>query len=198
MKELSQKYLIALTNKGVRNAIFKKEIIKELVSGDNPIYPKIIEKGTQISVIKNERGFEFIASILGLMINDFCGNFNTRNPMNDEQIADLAIELVTDYWSYKLEDFIAFFSLAKRGLYGKVYDRVDAATIYQMLAEYNKQRDMGLFEMQKYTDHEKYGREKQEDETGHVMALAGEFGNLRKLMAKNQEEIDRLNPDKKP
>jgi hypothetical protein len=198
MKELSQKYLVAVTNSGIENKILKKQVVSDLTKGDDPLFPAIIEQGTQISVIRANNSFEFIAGILGIMINDFCGNFNTRNPMSEDQIADLAIELVNDYWCYKLEDFVVFFSLAKRGRYGKVYDRMDAATIYQLLAEYNKDRDNGLIEMQtQYTRYEKSGRSRPdgEDINDGVTMLAGAFSKLKETFNKNQETINKLKPD---
>jgi hypothetical protein len=193
MKPLSTRYINALTGRDNEHIQDKKVLTGALIYGDKPNFPAILNNGTQLSVLKNELGLDYSASILALMIGDFCSNFNTRFPMSAEQIADFAIELLTDYWTYRLEDFVAFFALAKRGNFGKVYDRIDAAVILTFLGEYNKHRESNLIESQMYfTQHEKGYRDRPEGDG--VTGLAGAFSEVKKLAGFNKDQINRLDP----
>ena len=168
------------------------------INADKPNLPAILGQGTQISVLRLVEGLEKTASIVGLLINDFCSNFNTRYPMSAEQIADLAIELITDYWTYKLEDFIVFFSLARRGVYGKVYDRVDASVILGMLGVYHKQRDEELYLIQtRPLEPEKQPRQRPDPENDGFTKIAGAMQAVKGIATMNKEQINRLDPKNK-
>lgn len=117
-----------------------KEFSVELIENGYPNFHKIISKGTQISILKKDKGIQFLATVLGLLIADFQKSFNLIRPMNEEQVANLSIDLINDYWSYRFEDFVAFFQLAKKGVYGKILDRMDSNTIQSMLLVYDTQR----------------------------------------------------------
>lgn len=117
-----------------------KEMTAEIVKNGTPNFPLILSQGTQISILKKEKGPQFLATIIGLLITDFQRSFNLIRPLNDEQIAIISIELMTEYWGYRFEDFIAFFQLAKKGIYGNILDRLDANTILKMLLVYDTQR----------------------------------------------------------
>ncbi len=139
-KELSERFMkCIISHKQGVNFEFK-ELAADLVTNGAPNFPAIIERGTQMSLLKKEKGSEFLAMILSLLIADFQKSFNLIRPMNDEQIANLSMDLINDYWSYKFEDFVAFFQLAKKGVYGKILDRMDNNTIQAMLLVYDTQR----------------------------------------------------------
>lgn len=182
--------------KGTENLFEKKRLASLLVSGDSPNFALIIKNGTQLSVLKRERGVDVVVGILSLIIAEFCSSFNIKHNMSAEQIADLALELVGEYWAYKLEDFVAFFNLAKKGRYGKIYDRIDAPTIFQMLVEYNIDREKSLYEINiKPTQDEKYNRPKPINELGNLTTLAGAMSSVREMAGKNKEQIERLKPN---
>ena len=186
---------MAAISQGTAGIIEKKEITGSLTFGNQVNFPLILKQGTQLSIITKKEGLEFTASMIGLLINDFCMNFNTRERMGAEQIADLAVELATDYWGYKLEDFIAFFALAKKNKYGKIYDRVDPSTILLLLEAYNKERDENLYIIQaEHTAGEKGYRPRQDNENNGLTKLAGSFESIKKLAEHNQSNINRLKP----
>lgn len=195
MKPLSRRYINAIQGQDNERVQDRKVLTGALIYGDKPNFPAILNNGTQLSAIQTELGRDITASILALMIGDFCSNFNTRFPMSAEQIADFSIELLTDYWTYRLEDFVAFFALAKRGNFGKVYDRMDSAVILTFLGEYNRARETNLIESQMYfTQHEKGYRERPEGDG--VTGLAGAFNEVKNLVGFNKEQIKRLDPGK--
>lgn len=111
-----------------------------LIADGQPNLPAILKEGTQLSVIIKLKGEQFTHSVLGLLIHEFQSAFNLIRPITDDQAADLAMEFMANWWAYKLEDFVAFLQLAKRGLYGKILDRLDTASVLAMLMQYDAQR----------------------------------------------------------
>lgn len=91
------------------------------------------------------------------MLTDFCNYYNVIRPMTAEQIVDCAFEIINssseDYLS--IEDFTIFFQGAKNGKYGKIYDRLDQQTIFDLLEVYRQER------------HEKYHKIKEEKESNY-------------------------------
>jgi hypothetical protein len=117
-----------------------KELAFGLVKNGCPDFSLILSDGTQMSILKKDKGIHFLGSVMIMLITDFQKSFNLIRPMDNEQVANLSMELINDYWSYRFEDFVAFFQLAKKGVYGKILDRMDANTIQSMLLVYDTQR----------------------------------------------------------
>jgi len=135
-----------------------REMAGGLIYGGRPNFPAIMQSGTQLSLIKKHfanppvpakdgtpaipgsDGTKETVGVLSLLINDFQTGFNLIRPLTDDQVVDLAIDLLTDWWAYKLEDFVSFFLLAKKSTFGRVLDRMDQDTVFKMLAEYDALR----------------------------------------------------------
>ena len=66
--------------------------------------------------------------------------FNVGKIMNDNQAAQTADLIIEEYYFLKPDDFKLCFNRAKKGLYGKVYDRIDGAVILEWLGRYEKER----------------------------------------------------------
>jgi len=60
--------------------------------------------------------------------------------MNDIQAAQTADLIIDEYYFFKPDDFKLCFTRAKKGLYGKVYDRIDGQIIFDWLNSYCKDR----------------------------------------------------------
>ena len=114
------------------------------------------EKGepNHISVIQNvpvsERlpalvklyGPEKIAGVLNLAITRALNNFNLRIGMNPDQIAELSYSLIEEAEQDQLaiQDILLFLDGLPKFKYGKVYDRMDMPTFFEMLEVYREQR----------------------------------------------------------
>lgn len=120
----------------------------------------------------NEYGKEKIHGLLIIMLTDFCNFYNVIRPMTATQIVDCAFELINtsieDYLA--IEDFTIFFQGAKNGNYGKIYDRLDQQTIFDMLEVYRQDR------------YEKYYKVKEEKESNYK-AIGDNFRNCDDLTA---------------
>ncbi len=87
-------------------------------------------------------GFSEMGKILMVEITKFQECYNVIRPMSAGQIAQCALSLIQsakEDW-LALEDLVIFFEGAKQGKYGKILDRLDQQTIFQMLEQYRADR----------------------------------------------------------
>ena len=75
-----------------------------------------------------------------LLVNDLINFFAVSKTIGDTQLADTVKMLVEDFYYLNIEDFKLCFSNAKKGRYGKVYDRVDGSMIYEWVDTYARGR----------------------------------------------------------
>lgn len=90
-----------------------------------------------------------MGKILMTEITKFQLCYNVIRPMSADQIAQCAFSLIQsakEDW-LSLEDIIIFFEGAKQGKYGRILDRLDQQTIFQMLEEYRNDRHRTYHEM---------------------------------------------------
>lgn len=60
--------------------------------------------------------------------------------MGQDQLVQTIRLIVEDFYYFNIEDFKLCFNNAKRGRYGKVYDRIDGNIIYEWLQKYSEER----------------------------------------------------------
>lgn len=77
--------------------------------------------------------------------------------MSIEQIEDTATILITQFYYFKLDDFLICFNNAKLGLYGKSFDRLDGMVICEWLNAYDNARTAKIEE---YKSNERKGFDK--------------------------------------
>lgn len=104
-----------------------------------------------------------IHSLLVVLLTDFVNSFNLIRPMTAEQVVVCAFEMIdSSYEDYlSIEDFSLFFQGAKSAKYGKVFDRLDQQTIFELFENYRQLR------------HESYLHEKEEIESQYKAAGGG-------------------------
>lgn len=87
-------------------------------------------------------GPEKIAGVLNLAITRALNNFNLRIGMNPDQIAELSYSLIEEAEQDQLaiQDILLFLDGLPKFKYGKVYDRMDMPTFFEMLEVYREQR----------------------------------------------------------
>jgi len=87
-------------------------------------------------------GNDKIAAVLSKSITRALNNFNLRVGMNPEQIADLSYAILDDAEQDQLaiQDILLFLDGMVKYKYGKVYDRMDMPTFFEMLEKYREER----------------------------------------------------------
>lgn len=81
-----------------------------------------------------EKGEITVKALLTILIADTVGFLNVGKTMTDVQIGQTIDLILEDYSVYKIDYFILCFKRAKKGLYGKQYDRVDGQVIFNWLS----------------------------------------------------------------
>ncbi|WP_455786988.1 DUF6633 family protein [Parabacteroides goldsteinii] len=83
--------------------------------------------------------------------------FNVGKIMNDNQAAQTADLIIEEYYFLKPDDFKLCFTRAKKGYYGKVFDRIDGQVIFEWLNQYTNDRmttasDTSIQEAERFKD----------------------------------------------
>mgnify|MGYP000522076099 CR=1 FL=1 len=75
------------------------------------------------------------------VLNDLVDFFSVGKSMGAVQVAQTVDLIIDEYYFLKPDDFKLCFNRAKKGLYGKVYDRIDGQVILEWLGLYVKERN---------------------------------------------------------
>ena len=93
-----------------------------------------------LAVVRKEYGEQSLQAILVIILNDVIKFFNVGKTVGQEQLVQTIRLIIEDFYYFNIEDFKLCFNNAKRGFYGKVYDRIDGNIIYEWLEKYSEER----------------------------------------------------------
>ena len=90
----------------------------------------------------NSYGLDKVSAILSKAITRSLANLNLRVGMNSDQVVDLSLSLIESAEEDQLafEDIMLFLDGMIKGKYGKIYDRMDMPTFFELLEVYRDQR----------------------------------------------------------
>lgn len=91
--------------------------------------------------IKRECGEMKLQALMVKWMNSFLRFYSVNGAMDAVQVADTINLIIDTYPHYKQEDFKLFFNMAKKGMFGQVYGRMDGEVIMNWLAKYDIHRD---------------------------------------------------------
>lgn len=127
----------------------------------------------ELAKISRDFGGMATAAILTVVLNDLIDFFNIgENNMNAAQLAYTIRLIQTDYYYLTLEDFKLFSDNAKRGNYGKSYNRMDGAILFEWLGKYADDRQCAFMEKHDQDGaqfRDNYPRHCQEKEIGSLI-----------------------------
>lgn len=109
------------------------------------LHPKTVNDVFQspscsIAVMNKNFGEMKLRAFMVNIIIDLVMFFNVGKTMKDTQAAQTADLIIEEFYFFKPDDFKLCFNRAKKGLYGKVYDRIDGAVILEWLGRYEQER----------------------------------------------------------
>ncbi|MEG2066353.1 MAG: DUF6633 family protein [Tannerellaceae bacterium] len=93
-----------------------------------------------LAVINKEFGEDHLRSFMVKILNDILDFFSVGKSMGAVQLATTADLIIEEYYFLKPDDFKLCFNRAKKGQYGKVYDRIDGQVIFDWLHTYVSDR----------------------------------------------------------
>lgn len=87
-------------------------------------------------------GIDKVSAVLCKAITRALQNFNLRVGMNSDQVVELSLAIIDSANEDQLafEDIMLFLDGMPKSKYGKVYDRMDMPTFFEMLEIYREQR----------------------------------------------------------
>jgi hypothetical protein len=112
-----------------------------------PLHMKVIELipvSERLPALSKIYGNDKIAAVLSKQITRALNNFNLRVGMNPEQITDLSYAIIDEAEQDQLaiQDILLFLDGLPKFRYGKVYDRMDMPTFFEMLEKYREERHL--------------------------------------------------------
>lgn len=90
--------------------------------------------------MNKEFGEQHLRAFMVNVLNDVVGFFSIGKTMGAVQIASTADLIIEEFYFLKPDDFKLCFNRAKKGSYGKVYDRIDGQVIFEWLNTYTNDR----------------------------------------------------------
>ncbi len=107
----------------------------------------VIVRGNQISKVRRDNE-KVLLGVVVLMIDDLTRFFKTRSSFGEEnEVWITASNIAKRFWYLKLEELAIIFDRAKNMRYGKVYDRLDEATITEWIVRYDQgEREEWLYD----------------------------------------------------
>lgn len=114
--------------------------MEQILKSDSPSF----------NLIRNQPNGEAITqAMISKLLIDFITFLNIGKTMGEAQIVETVKLIIEDYSALKPDDFVLFFSKAKRGYYGKVYDRMDGQILFEWLEQFMFERDTDIERIRK-------------------------------------------------
>jgi len=107
---------------------------------------ELVPVSERLPALTKAYGAEKISGILSIAITKALNNFNLRVGMNAEQIMQLSYSLIDEAEQDQLaiQDILLFLDGMVKYKYGKVYDRMDMPTFFEMLEKYRDERHLAF------------------------------------------------------
>jgi len=96
--------------------------------------------GFQISAYKRESGIEPLAATIYAWVVDLSNSLNVSMNLDARQVTRITFRIINEYWGIKLDEIAYFVNQAKRGDFGKSYNRLDEAIFFEWLEKYCQER----------------------------------------------------------
>ena len=98
------------------------------------------------ALTKSEDGYKQILAVLSIALQKTFAVFNLKRGMNDDQIIDLAEQIIEESRADNLsiEDVLLFLDQLKTGKYGKLYDRLDMPLFFELMEHYREERHLAM------------------------------------------------------
>lgn len=129
-----------------------------------------------IAVLRRDYGSEAIADIIMLYLADLRDNVNLKRPLTDNQISNIAYEVVTEYYSLTIADVHVIMKKAKRGEYGELFESLDMPKVMTWFREYFADRcTLAAQESENNRVYDKNGNMTPERMTKHFDKLEKQF-----------------------
>lgn len=90
--------------------------------------------------LRADFGSDKIETVIKLHLIDLRENLNLKRPLRDNQIDNIAREIVAEFYTLTIPDVYLVFRQAKTGIYGDFYDSLDMPKVMQWFRQYFEDR----------------------------------------------------------
>lgn len=160
---------------------------KSVLDVFSPELPSIYSISKEVGELK-------LYALMVKWMNSFLRFYSVNGTMDALQVADTIRLIVETYPHYVQEDFKLFFNMAKKGMFGQIFGRMDGEVIMSWLAKYDIHRDT-VAQNESIKEAEKY-KPLAEPEQSQGISYA-EYLELRKRAQEGDTDaIEQLKPPK--
>lgn len=107
---------------------------KSVIDVFNPELPSIYTISQKLGEVK-------LQALMVKWVNSFLRFYSVNGSMDAIQVADTINLIIDTYPHYTQDDFKLFFNMAKKGMFGQIFGRMDGEVIMNWLAKYDIHRD---------------------------------------------------------
>jgi uncharacterized protein YciU (UPF0263 family) len=137
---------------------------------------------------KSPEGYNRLLIALSASLKSAMANINLRVGLSEDQLVELADQIITESSedNLSLEDVLLFLQLLVTGKAGKIYDRLDIPTFFELFETYREDRHQALLNVryEQSVNHRALGptdrTSEETDKDAHREALADHLKNLYK------------------
>lgn len=98
------------------------------------------DKYPSLAVIRRDHGNEVIEDLIMAYLIDMRKKINAKRHLTDEQIEEIAFEVVNTYYHFTIADIHLVFRWAKLGKYGELYESIDMPKVMGWFETYDNAR----------------------------------------------------------
>jgi len=180
------------------NSIIKNDRIAIKEAAHSLIEAGAVKYEALLSIPQNNR-LEQMQKVLGtaethllivILIDNFIDSYNVTAKPTAEQVLDCAYDLLVMAKQYccAFEDLVVFFERAKKGTYGKIYNRIDGPLLMEFFDKYLDERYEALENMRANQEYLYQSKKREVSEDDKIrrgfMGLAGAMENLKEKIGK--------------
>tara|TARA_R110000744_G_scaffold87868_1_gene171462 strand:+ start:3021 stop:3578 length:558 start_codon:yes stop_codon:yes gene_type:complete len=185
-----------MANDIVKSEGAKNELVtsKEIVKAYQPMemmrthsHLKTVEdvvknKGTALSGLSNTVGKDSLHALIEIHIWNLNSTMNLQNKLNEAQVMEIAVEIISMYYYLTMEDIYLIFRKAKRGEFGKVYGSLSMIDIFEWFTKYDNERTrVYVSESTKHKHNDSTTRTSEKNAKAHHIEQLIDFKNANNL-----------------
>lgn len=134
-----------------------------------------------LAIIRRDYGNEVIEDLIMAYLLQMRKMINAKRHLSDEQIEEIAFEVVNTYYYFTIADIYLVFKWAKLGKYGELYESIDMPKVMGWFERYDDVRTQtATQESENSQFYDKGGNQTPERMTKHFEKLEKQFNKNKK------------------
>ena len=165
-----------MANDIVKSEGAKNELVtsKEIVKAYQPM--EMMRTHSHLKTVED------VVKNKGTALSGLSNTMNLQNKLNEAQVMEIAVEIISMYYYLTMEDIYLIFRKAKRGEFGKVYGSLSMIDIFEWFTKYDNERTrVYVSESTKHKHNDSTTRTSEKNEKAHHIEQLIDFKNANNL-----------------